>query len=348
MTREHLTEQPVAPVLKGRRFVTGRRWDWRTELLTAMSRRLPHPELPSARYLARVRAEPPRTPLTTALFGRVPRDVRVDDTAVPVSGGLRARFYRPTAQVERPPLVVAFHGGGFVMGNLVSTDWLCGQVASRVGATVVSIAYRMAPEHPAPVPFEDCLATTTWLMEHADELGVNADRTTVMGVSAGGNLAALVAIALRDRRRADHDVAALGLQVLLYPVVDLTLASPSVLEMPDGPILTGAVMDWYGRHYLPQGEPHSIASDDPRVSPLFAADHTDLAPALLVAAGRDPLRDDVSRYADVLRAAGVPAETTTYPNAIHGFVSMPRMQPDARPAVDRVVRAISAASTASR
>ena len=316
--------------------------------MVALARRLPHPEHPGPRYLALVRREPRRTPLLAAALGPVPRTVRIVDRVLPVGVGLRARTYRPRSGAVDRPLVVSFHGGGFVMGNLASTDWLCAQVADRVGAVVVSVAYRMAPEHPAPVPFEDCLAATGWLVEHAASLGASADRVSVMGVSAGANLAALVAIALRDRTRVDPSWPSLRAQVLLYPAVDLTLGSASVDELPDGPVLTRPIMDWYGRQYLPQGGPTSIASDDPRVSPLFATDHRDLPPALLVAAGRDPLRDDVARYAGVLRGAGVRVTEVTYPDAIHGFVSMPWLQPDARDAADRVVDAVTATSLIRR
>ena len=313
-----------------------------TRLLSALSRRLPHPEPPGARYLRMVRMEPRRGPLTAALFGGVPRQVAVRDRQLPVHGGLRARVYAPRAGAHPRPLVVAFHGGGFVMGNLASLDWPCGQIAGRVGAVVVSVAYRMAPEHPAPIPQADCLAATRWLMAHADDIGADAGRTAVLGASAGGTLAALVALQVRDRVRVDASQPALRSQVLIYPLVDLTLSAPSIAELPDGPILTRPVMDWYGRRYLPQGQRDSIEAADPRVSPLFAADHRDLPPALLIAGGRDPLRDDATRYADVLRAAGVPATVRSYAEAIHGFVSMPRLQPDARPAVEAIVTELAA------
>jgi acetyl esterase len=210
--------------------------------------------------------------LSRRLLGPVPRGIRVSDRTLPLASvDLPARVYEPSPRDERPlPLVVNFHGGGFVFGSLSQTDWLCGQIASRVGAVVVSVSYRLAPEHPAPVPFEDCRDATEWLIAAAEKLGADPNRTTVMGSSAGGNLAALVALAHRDLCRSDPRVPPLVHQVLVYPATDLTLSSPSVVELSEAPILTRAIMDWFGRRYLPQGEPDSLPGDDPRVSPLFA------------------------------------------------------------------------------
>jgi acetyl esterase len=237
--------------------------------------------------------------------------------------------------------VVNFHGGGFVFGNLSQTDWLCGQIASRVGAVVVSVSYRLAPEFPAPIPYQDCRDATDWLLDHAGELGADPARATVMGASAGGNLAALVALAHRDRCRTDPDRPPLRHQVLIYPATDLTLSSPSVVELSEAPILTRAIMDWYGRRYLPQGLPDSLPGDSPSVSPLFA-EHTDLAPALIIAAGQDPLRDDALRYGEALDRAGVANRVVTFPHAIHGFISMPRIAVEASAAVQEIVGTLTA------
>jgi len=311
--------------------------------MVAMARRLPHPEPPTARYLTRVRWEPAPAWLARALVGPVPRSVRVRNVVVPEPVELPARTYRPASATGPLPLVINFHGGGFVIGNLASTDWLCGQVAARTGALVVSVSYRLAPEHPAPGPANDAIAATRWLLAHAADWGADPTRAAVMGASAGGNLAALVALAHRDRVRAAGaagGIAPLRHQILLYPAVDLTLASASVAELADAPLLTRSILDWYGRRYLPADARNAIGPDDPRVSPLFAADHSDLAPALIVAAGQDPLRDDAVRYAVALRAAGVPVELRTYPEAIHGFVSMPRLQPAAKDVVADITAAL--------
>jgi len=308
-------------------------------MVMAAARRLPHPEPPTERYLKLLRREPAPAAVARALVGPVPRSVQVRNVSVPQPVQLRARTYRPVGR-EAPagplPLVINFHGGGFVIGNLASTDWLCGQVAARAGALVVSVSYRLAPEHPAPGPYEDALAATRWLLEYARDWGADPARVSVMGASAGGNLAALVALAHRDACRADPARAPLRAQVLIYPATDLTLSSASVTELADAPLLTRSILDWYGRRYLPADAADPLAPDDPRVSPLFAPDHSGLAPALLLAAGHDPLRDDAARYAQVLEASGVPTRLVLYPDAIHGFVSMPRLQPSARAAVDEI------------
>jgi acetyl esterase len=320
----------------------------RTRMMVALARRMPHPEPPTDRYLARLRMELPAPTLSRRLLGGVPRRIRVTDRSLPLESGPRpARVYEPWPRSDDTPLplVVNFHGGGFVFGNLGQTDWLCGQVASRVGAVVVSVSYRLAPEFPAPIPYQDCRAATDWVLDHAEELGGDVTRATVMGASAGGNLAALVALAHRDRCRQDPTRVPLASQVLIYPATDLTLSSPSVVELSEAPILTRAIMDWFGRRYLPQGLPDSLPGDDPGVSPLFA-DHIDVAPALIIAAGQDPLRDDAFRYGEALDAAGVSNRVVLYPDAIHGFISMPRLAPEAALAAVEIAETLRAQSTA--
>jgi acetyl esterase len=309
----------------------------RTRLLVAALGRLPKPEPPTTVYLAGVRRELPRA-LARVVLGPVGRHVDVDDLSVPVDGArLRVRLYRRQGAPARVPLVVNFHGGGFVYGNLTSADWICGNLTARTGVMVASVDYRLAPEHPAPIPFQDCWAATRWLVDHAGRLGADRDDVSVMGESAGGNLAALVALASRDRRRAEPDWPALTHQLLLYPITDLTLASPSIDELPDAPMLPRKSLDWFGRRYVPQGLATSLAPDDPWVSPLHAPDKADLPPALVVAAGRDPLRDDALRYADALEVGGVRVRRVVYPDAIHGFASIPLFEPAAHAALDEVV-----------
>ena len=309
----------------------------RTRLLTTVGRRLPRPDPPTASYLRRVRGELPR-PLSRLLLGPVSRGVELVDRVLPTQRyAVPVRVYRPRGAAGPLPLVVHLHGGGFVFGNLTGADWLCGQLADRVGAVVVSVDYRLAPEHPAPGPYEDAWAATCWLLEHATSLGADGDRAVVVGESAGGNLAALVTLALRDRRRADPAAPDVVAQVLIYPSTDLTMSSASAAAMVDAPVLNKAAVDWYGRQYVPQGLPHSILPDDPRVSPLRATDHTDLPPALVVAAGLDPLRDDALGYAAALSRSGVRVRTVLYPDAVHGFVSIPRFDPAAAQALDEAV-----------
>ncbi len=318
----------------------------RTRLLTEALRRMPRPEPPTSGYLVRVRRELPR-PLAHVVLGPVSRTVDIDEVSIPVSGDrVRIRLYRAAAAGPVTPLVVNFHGGGFVFGNLTAADWLCGSLAERTNVTVASVDYRQAPEHPAPGPFQDCWAATRWLVEHAGRLGADPARISVLGESAGGNLAALVALASRDLSRVDPGWPPLRSQLLLYPITDLSLASPSISELPDAPMLQRRSMDWFGRRYLPQGLPDSIAGDDPRVSPLYAPDKTDLPPALVVAAGQDPLRDDALRYADALEEAGVAVRRVVYPDAVHGFASIPRFEPAAGKSLDELVAALTATTPA--
>ena len=316
----------------------------RTRLLVAAGRRLPRPDPPPPSYLSRVRRELPK-PLAHVVLGSVSRGIEMLDDVLPTTPyAVGVRVYRPRNAVGPLPLLVNLHGGGFVFGNLSGADWLCGQLADRVGAVVVSVDYRLAPEHPAPTPYEDAWAATSWLLDHAGRWGADPGRAVIVGESAGGNLGALVTLALRDRRRADPGAPGLVGQVLLYPSTDLTMTSASAVAMVDAPVLNKAAVDWYGRQYVPQGLAHSILPDDPRVSPLRAADHTDLPPALVVAAGLDPLRDDALAYAAALEAAGVPVRTVLYPEAVHGFVSIPRFEPAAAQALDETVAHAAAAT----
>ena len=304
----------------------------------AVMARLPRPDPPTPRYLGRIRRNLP-APLAHLVLGPGAKGVGLANRRLPTGPyEIPVRIYRPNPVEDTPlPLMINFHGGGFVFGNLTGADWLCGQVAAQAQVLVVSVDYRLAPEHPAPQPYEDALAATCWLLEHAVELGADPGRAGVMGESAGGNLAALVTLALRDRRRLDPSAPGLVTQVLLYPATDLTLSSPSVDAMPDAPMLRRSSMEWYGRQYVPQGGPSSIPLDDPRISPLHARDHTDLPPALLLAAGLDPLRDDAVRYAQVLRAAGVPTTYVLYPEALHGFAALPLFESAARQGVTEIV-----------
>ena len=255
-------------------------------------------------------------PATDLLFGAVARGVTVTDgTAAGQVGPLPVRIYRPAGAAGPLPLVVAFHGGGWVLGSLDQSDWLCSTVAAQAGAVVVSVDYRLAPAHRWPAAAEDCHAATADLAARAAELGADADRLAVMGDSAGGNLAAVVSLMARDRGG-----PAIAFQGLLYPATDLTMASPSIAENADAPILTRADMLAFRAHYLGGADPV-----EPYASPLLAADHSGLPPALVQVAEHDPLRDDGRRYAEVLRAAGVPVRLTEYVGMPHGYLSFPTL-----------------------
>jgi acetyl esterase len=308
-------------------------------LLTRVARAVPHPDPPTARYLRYRRGQVLPSRVVRPLLGPVRRDVDLTELTVPVRDGRRVpvRLYRPRVRTTKLPLVVAFHGGGFVFGSFVENDWLCTQVAGRAGAVVASVGYRLAPEHPAPGPGEDCWDATCWLRDRATSFGGDRTRMSVLGTSAGGNLAALVALADRDLGRDVPGTAPLLSQVLVYPATDLTLSSPSIALADHDAFLSRDALEWFGRQYVPQDGPHPVALDDPRVSPLHASDHTDLPPALILVGGRDPLHDDGTRYADTLRAADVPARVLDYPGAVHGFMSLPRLSRDARTGADEVV-----------
>ena len=311
----------------------------RNRLIGLAARMIPHSDPPSTRMLRLLRAEPVR-PLARFVYGPVPRRIVVTDEAVWGSANPRPRMrtYRPRDLEPGRPLLINFHGGGFVLGNLSQTDWLCGQLADRGNLTVVSASYRLAPEHPAPAAVEDAWQMAQLAMALIPRFDADPERVGVIGNSAGGTLAALIALRARDEPLA----VPLWRQILLYPATDLTLSSASVAEFHDAPLAGRRVLDWYGRQYLPQGRPDSLDYADPSISPIHAADHRGLPRTLLIAAGQDPLRDDAPRYGDVLTAAGVPNRVIIYPDAVHGFLSMPRIAPDALPAVNEIIAELEA------
>jgi len=236
------------------------------------------------------------------------------------AGGVPARLYLPAPSDMAPGLLVWFHGGGWVIGDLESHDNICHSLARRSGHAVLSVAYRLAPEDPFPAGLGDCVEATRWAHACADELGIDADRIALGGDSAGANLAAVVA---------HLAPVPLRFQLLVYPVTDARAATPSYSENAEGYFLTAAAMQWFVDHYLSGGE-GSI--DDPRVSPLLAADGAVAAspPTLVITAGYDPLRDEGVAYADRLAALGVTTTHVHFPGQIHAFFSLPHLLTDAR------------------
>jgi acetyl esterase len=227
-------------------------------------------------------------------------------------GKIKLRIYTPAG--EGPwPLLLYFHGGGWVIGDLDSHDETCRQFCAAVAAVVVSVDYHLAPETKFPGPLEDCYAATRWAAEHATELGGDAARLCVAGDSAGGNLAAAVSLLARERQG-----PAIRHQLLIYPVTDHTCSTPSYRDNGEGYFLTAAMMQWFWGHYLTDSE----QGKDPLASPLLA-DLTALPSATVITAEYDPLRDEGIAYAEALAAAGVPVAQRTYQGMIHGFVSMP-------------------------
>jgi acetyl esterase len=257
----------------------------------------------------------PHTPLTDALFGRPAPGVTWADREVPGRDGpIRVRVHRPPGARQPLPVVMHFHGGGWTIGTLDGSDWICSHVARDARAVVVSVQYRLAPGHPYPAPVHDCYDATAWVAAHADELGGRGDRLAVMGDSAGGNLAAVVCLMARDL-----DGPAIAHQALAYPATDLELDSPSIAEKPDEPILSRADIETFLRCYLGEhGDPA-----DPYLSPLRADDLSGLPPALVQTAEHDPIKDDGFRYAEALRRAGVPVRYTEYLGQPHGYLTLP-------------------------
>ncbi|MPY65320.1 alpha/beta hydrolase [Deinococcus sp. SDU3-2] len=268
-------------------------------------------------------------PLVRGLTGWPRRGVRREDRTIPGSDGkIPVRVYTPGGPAAPGrPLVVAFHGGGWVQGSLEMGDWMCSTVAADLGAVVVSVDYRLAPAHPFPAAVEDCFAALTWSAANGAALGAGG-RTGVMGESAGGNLAAVMCLLARERGG-----PAISHQALIYPATDLTRETESRRRHAHQILLNAAEMEAYQRFYVPEGTP----KDDWRLSPLLAPDHTGLPPALVQVAGYDALRDEGIRYAEALRAAGVPVVLTEYPSMPHGFVNFPYLSREAAPALRQIV-----------
>ena len=261
---------------------------------------LPVPEA-RAQYEARIPLMPKPAPVAAV------REFAIAGPAEP----LRIRLYTPDGQGPFP-LLVFFHGSGFVLCSLDTHDGMCRNLAASGGCVVASVDYRLAPETKFPGPTEDCLVATRWCAEHAAELGADPARIIVGGDSAGGNLAAVTALRIRD-----EGGPALAGQLLLYPVTDFhTPGTPSYVENAEGYGLTRATMEWFWDHYL--ADPADARH--PHAAPLRAPDLSRLPPALIQTAEYDPLRDEAEAYGDRLRAAGVPVQVTRYAGMNHGFL----------------------------
>ena len=237
--------------------------------------------------------------------------------------GLPLRMYRPTAGGVHPVLVY-FHGGGWTIGDLDTHDVLCRQLCRAAGAAVVSVDYRMGPEHRFPAAVDDCLAATRWLQREGAALGLDSARLAVGGDSAGGNLAAVVALAMRDAGD-----AAPAFQLLIYPATDMRAVAPSHTSNGQGYLLTADSVAYYRGQYI--AEPAQWS--DWRASPLLATDLSRLPPALVLTAGFDPLRDEGRQYADALSAAGNRVQYVCFERQVHGFITMSKVIDEARTAV---------------
>jgi len=241
-------------------------------------------------------------------------------------GPIPLRLYRPlgAAPAAKLPVLVYYHGGGFVIGDLDTHDVLCRELATGAGCAVVAVDYRMAPEFPFPCAVDDCLAATYWVRRNADSLALDATRLAVGGDSAGGNLAAVVSHLARDA----GDLPIL-FQLLIYPGTDMRRVAPSHETNGQGYLLTKDTIDYFMGHYLTDPA-HNF---DNRASPLLHDDLTRLPPALVLTAGYDPLRDEGLHYAQRLSEAGNRATHICFERQIHGFITMGKVLDEANAAV---------------
>jgi acetyl esterase/lipase len=242
------------------------------------------------------------------------------------AGAIPLRLYRGNGADKRKaqPALIYFHGGGWVIGDLETHDQVCRALANAIPAVVVSVDYRLAPEHKFPAAAVDAIAATRWIAGNAQHLGIDATRLAVGGDSAGGNLATVVALEMRDRGGPK-----LAFQLLIYPSTDMRMAWPSLERHAQQLPLTRAGMQWFVEHYLRS----SADKSDWRASPLLAKSLAGLPPALVITAGFDPLGDEGQAYAEALRKAGVATVHERFNGQIHGFVTMGRIIADAGRAI---------------
>jgi acetyl esterase len=266
--------------------------------------------------------------------GEEPEPVaKVEDRSIPGPvGQIPVRIYTP--QGSGPfPVLVYFHGGGWVIGNVDTHDPTCRTLANAAGCVVVSVDYRLAPEHKFPAAVDDCYAATQWVAANAAAINGDSGRIAIGGDSAGGNLTAVVAIEARERGGPP-----LVFQLLVYPVTDYSFSTPSYRDNADGYLLTKDSMVWFWDHYLRS----EADGQDYRASPLRASDLTGLPPALVITAEYDPLRDEGEAYAARLQESGVSVTCTRYDGMIHGFYGLTAVVDQARKAVEESVAALRA------
>ncbi len=298
-----------------------------------------HPQARALLNLIEERKVPPTHTLAPELARQMYRERRfftqppapevalVRDLTMPgPAGAMALRLYRPGgSSPERPlPVLVYYHGGGWVIGDLDTHDTLCRELANGSGCAVVAVHYRLAPEHRFPAAVDDSIAALQWIHDNAGELALDTGRIAVGGDSAGGNLAAVVALAARD-----SGGPALAFQLLIYPAADNRRTAPSHERNGQGYLLTGDTIRYFHDHYLPDA-----AQDlDWRASPLLHTNLTGLPPAFIVTAGYDPLHDEGLQYAQALTEAGNRSALIDFERQIHGFVLMGKVLDEARTAV---------------
>ncbi|WP_026998472.1 alpha/beta hydrolase [Eisenibacter elegans] len=264
---------------------------------------------------------------------------RVEDVSIPTADGtpIKARLYTPVKSVEPLPLMLFFHGGGYVIGSVESHDKQCRRLAAKAGCLVLSVDYRLAPEYRFPTAPEDCYAALCWAYEHIAAYGGDPQRLATCGDSAGGNLATVVAMMSRDRKG-----PTICQQVLIYPVTDATMSFPSIKTNAKGYLLSQEMMEWFLNHYR---DPKTDLKD-PYLSPYWASDHSQLPPAYIATAGYDPLHDEGEAYAQKLRDAGVPVQYRSFKNMVHVFFQLPKLLKECRELEDDIAKVLQAAFSA--
>lgn len=319
--------EPMLRLMSGwkRVLIDGNVLDASTQAMLAMAKRAQAP-FTAAVSPAEMRAEYRRT---AALLSIEPdHSVRAEDLRMETPVGvIPARLYTPPNAGACDPALVYYHGGGWVIGDLEVFDGPCRQMAREAGVKVISVDYRLAPEHRFPAAVEDAVAAFRFVRQHAERLGIDGRRIAVGGDSAGGNLAAVVA---QETKRAGEPGPAF--QWLLYPGVDMVDRYPSNTYFADGFFLTQPMMEWFQAHYVAASQDPA----DPRLSPLRAPSLEGLPPAHVVTAGFDPLRDQGKAYYEALRKAGVPASYECESALIHGFINLGAL-PVMRAAASRAI-----------
>ncbi len=252
------------------------------------------------------------------------------------AGAIPLRYYRPLGSAARDvlPALVFFHGGGWTIGDLDTHDVVCREICNRAGCAVVSVDYRLAPEHKFPAAVDDAVAATRWVAQQAKQLALDPQRLAVGGDSAGGNLATVVALTVRD-----SGGPSLALQLLIYPATDARCTAPSHQRNGSGYLLTREAIEYFSGNYL--NGPQDLT--DWRASPALAASLRGLPPAFVLTAGYDPLLDEGAAYAQALRAAGVAVDYVCFEGQIHGFITMSKLIEEANVAFDRCADALKRA-----
>jgi acetyl esterase/lipase len=274
-------------------------------------------------------------------FRELPRrqvhpDVRAENRTIDgPAGPIPIRVYRPAENTETLPIVVFLHGGGWSVGDLDTYDGEARSHAVGAGAVVVSVEYRLAPEHPYPAAVDDAWAATQWVAGHAGELGADPDRLAVAGDSAGGNLAAVVAQLARD-----SGGPPIRFQLLWYPATTWDTSLPSFTENANAPLMAYSAVKGFSRWYIGDLD---LSDMPPTLAPARAKDLTGLPPAYIAVAGYDPLRDDGARYAELLAAAGVPVQLHNAETLIHGYLGYAGVVPAATDAAQRGLSALRTA-----